>query len=182
LGFGDSYSATDRPITIVNEAEKLLNASPVGLGTGSARPDRVEHMGGQLESLDSGEARERSIELGFELMGEVHVGHRTTLTTREMVMVADEGFGELEPRELTDARHAMDDAFGLEHREIAIHAARALARGAEDDLVDGERAAGGGEGFDQVSAGPGVATVVVRETGRHGIVQLGRHGASVAPH
>ena len=180
MGFGDSCSATDRAITIVNEAEKPLNASRRSLGAGPARPDRIEHVGGQLESLDSGQAFERTIELGFERRGEVHVGHRTTLPTGEMVMVADEGFGELEPRELTDSRHAMDDAFGLEHREIAIHAARALARGAEDDLVDGEGTAGGRERFDQVPAGPRVATVVVRETGRHGIVQLGSHGYSVA--
>ena len=137
-------------------------------------------MRGQRESLDSGETLEGTIELGFELVREVYVGHRATLPAREVVVVADEGFGQLEPRELTDSRHPMNDTLGLEHREVAIHAARALARGAEDDLVDGEGTAGGRERFDQVPAGPGVATVVVRETGRHGIVQLGSHGYSVA--
>lgn len=179
-GFGDSFSATDRLITILNEAEKPLNASRRRLGTGPARPDRIEHVGGQRESLDSGEALERTIELGFELVGEMYVGHRTTLPAREVVMVAHEGFGELEPRELADSRHPMHDALGLEHCEIAIHAARALARGAEDDLVDGEGTAGSRERFDQVSAGPGVATVMVREAGRHGIVQLGSHGRRLA--
>ena len=99
-----------------------------GLGARPAGADRVEHVGAQLESFGPGEAGERAIELGFELVREVHVGHRTTLATREVVMVADECLGQLEPRELADPGHAMDDALGLEHREIAVDAARALAR------------------------------------------------------
>ena len=122
------------------------------LGTGLAGADRVEHVRAQLEALGAGEAGERTIELGFELVGEVHVGHRTTLPAREVVMVADERLGQLEPGELADAGHAMDDAFGLEHREVAVHAARALAGAADDDLVDGEGTAGGGERLDEIAA------------------------------
>jgi hypothetical protein len=135
----------------------------------------------QFETFGAGEAGERAIELGLEVVGEVHVGHRTTLTAREMVMVTDERFGQLEPCELSDSRHAMDDALGLEHGEVAVDAARALARGAEDDLVDREGATGGGERFDEIPARPGVPPGVVGEPGRHRIVQVGRHPCSIPP-
>ena len=150
-----------------------------GLFAGAADTDRVEHVGAQLESFGVGEIGEHTIELGFELTGEVHVGHRTTLPAREVVMVADEGFGQLEAGEFPDAGHAMDDAFGLENGEIAIDAARALPGRPHDDLVDGERTAGGRERLDQIAPRARVAAVVVGETRGDGFVKLGSHRRSI---
>jgi len=95
------------------------------------------------------------------------------------VVVADERLGQLEPGELADPGHTVDDSFGLEHGEIAVDAARALARGALDDLVDGERATGGGQRFDEIAARARVAAGTVGESRRHGVVQVGRHPPSV---
>jgi len=136
-------------------------------------------MRSQLESLDPGQAGERAIELGFERVGELHVGHRTTFAARQVVMVADECLRQLEPRELADPGQAVDDPLRLEHGEIAVHAARALARCPQDDIIDGERATGGREHVDEVAAGAGVAAGVTGESGCHGIVQVGRHGAII---
>jgi hypothetical protein len=112
-------------------------------------------------------------------VGEVHVGHRTTHPTREVVMVADQGVRELEAGELPDARQAMDDALGLEDGEIAVHTARTLAGSPHDDLVDGEGSARGGERLDQIAAGARVAAVVVGESRRNGFVKLGSHRGSI---
>ena len=136
-------------------------------------------MGAQLEPFGAGETGKRTIELAFELRGEVHVGHRTTLATRQMVMVADEGFGQLEAGEFPDAGHAMDDALGLEDGEIAIHAARALPGSPHHDLVDGERTPGGRKRFDQIAPRARVAAVAVGETRRDGFVKLGSHDRSI---
>jgi hypothetical protein len=149
------------------------------LSAGTAGADRVEHVGAQLEPFGVGEIGEGTIELGFELMGEVHVGHRTTRPAREVVMVADEGFGQLEAGKFPDAGHAMDDALGLENGEIAIHAARALPGSPHDDLVDGERPPGGRERLDQIAPSARVAAVVVGETRRYGFVKLGLHDRSI---
>ena len=68
-----------------------------------------------------------SLELALEVVGEMHVGHGTAHLAREVVMVPDERLGELEAGELADAGQATDDALGLEHGEVAVDAARALA-------------------------------------------------------
>ena len=136
-------------------------------------------MRSQLESLDPGQAGERAIELGFERVRELHVGHRTTFAARQVVMVADECLRQLEPRELADPGQAVDDPLRLEHGEIAVDAARALTRGAQDDLVDGERPTGSREHVDEVAAGAGVAAGVAGESGCHSLVQVGRHGAII---
>lgn len=149
------------------------------LRAGPADTDRVEHVRAQLESFGVGEAREDAIELGLELMGEMHVGHRTTDPTREMMVVADEGLGELETGELPDAGHAMHDALGLEDGKIAVDAARTLAGSPHDDLVDGEGPARGRERLDQIAAGARVAAVVVGEARRHRLVKLGTHERSI---
>ena len=75
-----------------------------------------------------GELRERLVELAFEVVGELHVGHGAAHLAGEVVMVPDERLGELEPGEVADAGQAPHDALGLEHREVAVDAARALAR------------------------------------------------------
>jgi hypothetical protein len=144
-----------------------------------AGTDRVEHVRSELEPFGSGERGQGAVELAFELRRKMHVGHRTTAAAGEVVMVADERLRELEPCELADAGHAVDDAFGLEDCEVAVDAARALPRRTNDDLVDGERAARGRERLDQIPARPRVAAVAVGEARRHRIVQVGRHEGSI---
>ena len=112
----------------------------------------------------------------------MHVGHGAAHLAREVVVVADERLGELEAGEVADAGHAADDAFGLEHREVAVDAARALARGPDHDLVDGEGPAGLGEHLDQVAAGAGVAAGAVGEPGGHGLVQDQRRRVRPLPY
>jgi hypothetical protein len=154
----------------------------VGARTLGARPadaDCVEHVGAELETFGTGEAREDAIELRLELVRKVHVGHRTTHSTREVVMMTDQCLGELEAGELADPCHAMHDPLGFEHGEIAVNAARALAGGSEDDLVDGERPARRREHLDQIPPRARVAPVVVRETRGNGRVKIRSHRASI---
>jgi hypothetical protein len=136
-------------------------------------------MGAQLESLGAGEAGEDSIELGLEVVGEVHVGHGTTHPAREVMMMTHQRLGQFEAGELAHAGHAMHDSLGFEHGEIAVDAARTLPRRAQHDLVDGQRPPRRGEDLDQVAPGAGVPTVVVRETRRHGLVKIGSHESSI---
>ena len=136
-------------------------------------------MRAQLEALSICELAENPIKVTFEFAGQVHVGHRTTLMTSEVVMVADERLGQLEPGELADAGHARHDALGLEHGEIAVDAARALTGSANHDLVDGERPTGPGQRIDEISAGTGVAAIVIGESRRHRLVQIRCHPDSV---
>jgi hypothetical protein len=97
-----------------------------------------------------------------------------------MVMVSDKRLSQLEPRELADAGHPMDDAFGLEDGEVAVDAARALPGCAEHDLVDRERATRGGERLDEIATGPGVPAVAVGETGRNRFMQVRGHDISLS--
>src|SRR5262245_33781071 len=71
-------------------------------GTVLTYPDGVENVRAQGESLRGGHVVERSLEPALQIGGEVHVGHRTTDLAREVVMVADERLGELEPGEVAD--------------------------------------------------------------------------------
>ena len=144
-----------------------------------AHADRVEHVGAELETFGVRKVGQDAIELRFELVREVHVGHRPTHATREVVVVPDQRLRELEPGELADSRHAMHDALGFEHGEIAVDAARALPRSSQDDLVDGQRSARGREHLDQIAPGARVAAVVIREPRRNSRVKVGSHGESI---
>ena len=107
--------------------------------------------------------------------GSSHVGHGAADLARQVVMMAHERLGQLEAGEVADPREAPYDPLGLEHREVAVHAAQALPRRALDDLVDRERAAGLGQRLDQVAAGAGVAAVVAGESCGDVLVEVGRH-------
>jgi hypothetical protein len=142
-------------------------------------------MRADFEAFRSGQKGEGLVELALEIVGKVHVGHRAANLARKVMVVPDERLGELEPGEIADARHAPDHPFGFEHGEIAVDAARPLARCPDHDLVDSEGAAGLGQHLDQVATGAGVAPGAVGEAGGHGLVQdhavvsVRCHGASV---
>jgi hypothetical protein len=124
-----------------------------------------------FEALRPGQSGEGLVELALEIVGEVNVGHGAAHLAREVMVVPDERLGELEPGEVADAGHAPDHAFGFEHGEIAVDAARALAWRPDHDLVDRERTPGLGEHLDQVTAGACVPAGPVGETSGDGLVQ-----------
>src|SRR4051794_2278226 len=95
------------------------------------------------------------------------------------MVMADERFGQLEAGEIADPGHPAHHAFGFEHRKVAVDAARTLARGPYDDLVDGEGLARFRKELDEVTAGAGVAAGAVGETGGDRLVQIQRHRLSI---
>src|SRR5579862_9455930 len=144
-------------------------APPVaaGLWAGSAavgtHADQVEAV---LDDVEVVLVRGRSRRLGqrpLEAGRRPDVGHLAARAAHEVVVVAGEVLGELEPPVVVGAGHPPGSARVQQHGDVAVRARLREARVGLEDLGDGEGATGAGERLDEGTAQPGVALVATEQ-------------------
>ena len=75
----------------------------------------------KCEAARSGKSRQRFVELVFDFRWHGDVEHRTAFFAHQVMVMADEIFGEFEAAELVVADDTRDDARRFENGKIAVH-------------------------------------------------------------
>ena len=135
-----------------------------------------------VEAVRLCHAAQRTIELGFEVLGHGEVAHHATPGAHEVVVVAlGERLVELVPRVLVGGDDAMHHTGVFEDHQVAVGGGHRETTVARDDLGDRERRVRLGEHLDQRLAAARVALVGASEPFRREMMRIGGgHQAIVA--
>ena len=152
------------------------------------RPTRSRRWCSARNPAAGGRLDEGRLEPLLDRHGHGEVGHDAAVGADQVVVVAGQVLGQLEPGELVAAGDALDHPGGLQHAEVAVHRALREALAPGDHLGGGEGAVGLGQDPDQGLAVGRVALARPADTARHLDVEVveggggrGGHGRSTLP-